>query len=313
MKQSFTCLDPDGDVELILRRPNFHGIVEPPPVEDPNAFEQQVASLASLVFPSQDDSNEWKPFKEDGSDTEIEIRASSSHLCLASPVFRKMLRGEWKESQRSSTGMHRVIAEEWNARAFIIVLDIIHGHHRTLPRSVPLELLAKIAAISNYYACEEIVEVFGGAWHARLPRVLPTFLSKDFEPRLNINYVFGQWVQAMHLAQTALMGSEKPIIMPNSPVPDAIFTAIEDKRIITFKKVLLSLKKLEDSLCTSTRCTPDCCALLLGSLMKQRHEKQLALLKKPFHGYSIDWLKKTIGTFVTPAIVSTACAYVGAT
>ena len=38
--------------------------------------------------------------------------------------------------------------------------------------------------------------------------------------------------------------------------------------------------------------------------MKQRHEKQLALLEEPFHGYSINWLKKTIDTFVTPAIVS---------
>lgn len=190
-----------------------------------DTLEQQVSSLASLVFPSQDNSDEWEPFKDDGSDTEIEIRASSSHLCLASPVFRSMLRGEWKESQRSSTGMHRVIAEEWNARAFMIVLDIIHGHHRTLPGSVPLELLAKIAAISDYYACEEIVEVFGGAWHARLPRVLPPFPSKDFELELTIHHVFGQWAETMSLAQTALMGSEKPIIMPNSLVPDAVFSS----------------------------------------------------------------------------------------
>ncbi|KAI8710785.1 hypothetical protein NCS52_01538300 [Fusarium sp. LHS14.1] len=100
---------------------------------------------------------------------------SSSHLTQASPVFQKMLKGSFTEAVANSQGLYSITATEWDPEALVLVLDIMHGHNRSVPRKITLEMMAKVATIVDYYDCLEIVEIFAveGAPipHALLKRI----------------------------------------------------------------------------------------------------------------------------------------------
>ncbi|CAJ2508725.1 Uu.00g137510.m01.CDS01 [Anthostomella pinea] len=48
---------------------------------------------------------------------------------------------------------HFICAEDWDANALSILMYVIHGRHRGVPRSASLELLTKIAVLVDYYKC----------------------------------------------------------------------------------------------------------------------------------------------------------------
>lgn len=95
---------------------------------------------------------------EKGSD--VRFRLSSKHLKSASPVFKTMLDGNWTESTLTSDGRYELPASDWDTDAFQIIMDIIHGRSQEVPRSVTLELLARIAVVIDYYECHNIVKFF---------------------------------------------------------------------------------------------------------------------------------------------------------
>ncbi len=68
----------------------------------------------------------------DGSEIhEIRIRVSSRHLTLASPVFDRLLKGEFAESCRlKSVGTTEVRLPRDNPQALQILLNIIHSRSK---------------------------------------------------------------------------------------------------------------------------------------------------------------------------------------
>jgi hypothetical protein len=90
----------------------------------------------------------------------VRMRVSSSHLILASSYFKRMLRGGWKEDcTLCAEGCLTIYVEDWDPDALLILMNIIHGHTRKVPRTVSLEMLAKLAVLVDYYECIEVVEV----------------------------------------------------------------------------------------------------------------------------------------------------------
>ncbi|KAK3081788.1 hypothetical protein LTS18_002708, partial [Coniosporium uncinatum] len=78
----------------------------------------------------------------------VEIIISSHHLTLASPYYARMLKGKWMEADTlRKNGCVEVEVEDVDADALVILMKIIHGKTRTVPRAVTLEMLAKIAVI----------------------------------------------------------------------------------------------------------------------------------------------------------------------
>jgi hypothetical protein len=178
MKKSPLELDPEADALLVLQRPNLqqvHAIkeqdvrhkeekAEPSPTASP----QTKGKKKSKTPTDLDKITSLQPYQENGNPNEIEFRVSTKHLCIASPVFNKMIKGSFQESQPNDKGFLELRASDWNTRALLVLLDIIHGHHRQVPRKLDLDTIAQIGFLVDYYDCLEIVQVFFDHWDVHL-------------------------------------------------------------------------------------------------------------------------------------------------
>src|SRR4051812_32144076 len=61
------------------------------------------------------------------------FRVSSSHLKLASPVFRAAFTGGWMENAVTAEGYRQVTTTEWDAEALRVFLAVIHGCNYQVP------------------------------------------------------------------------------------------------------------------------------------------------------------------------------------
>lgn len=184
---------------------DFEPEVEPEPTTEP-----QIDVESDLAHESTDGPIEERPA--------IQMRVSSQHLILASPVFRQMLKGPWKEGITSTASSSHISMSEWDAKAFMILLDIIHGHHWDVPKSLGLEMLTKFAVIVDYYQCYEIVDVFVDRWLREMERDLPTCHGKTSVMWLCVSWVFSRSETFHATAKLALKHQEGPIGFMNLPI-----------------------------------------------------------------------------------------------
>ena len=179
--------DPDGDLLLILSRPtpkeppskcelSADGAIHTPTEseapgnteegatgtaaqEQSTGEEAAGSSAGSFSNPTLggDDESEGRE-----SDEVVNMLVSSKHMMLASPVFKAMLqRSTFKEGTKlSSAGKVEVPLPDDNPTAFIIVLDVIHGRNKRVPRKMDLEMLARISVIVDKYQMAEAVESY---------------------------------------------------------------------------------------------------------------------------------------------------------
>jgi hypothetical protein len=70
--------------------------------------------------------------------------------------------------------------------AISILLDVIHGHTRKVPRKVDFELLIHISILVDKYQLQEVVEVFFNGWIQALDQEVPASLTVDLIPWLCI-------------------------------------------------------------------------------------------------------------------------------
>ncbi|KAF5604849.1 hypothetical protein FPCIR_702 [Fusarium pseudocircinatum] len=165
-------IDPDGDVELVLREPNSHQIIPEIHSDGSSAqgdrpdseFDNLLATGRYIVF------NELyaKPTtvtgtqnaEEDHEPREVRMHISSKHLSFVSSTFRDLLLASANEDASSpspaSESLARVHTTGWDAVALAIVLDAIHGRHAEIPRDINLGLLARITTVVDHYKCQEL-------------------------------------------------------------------------------------------------------------------------------------------------------------
>ncbi|KAL9561201.1 hypothetical protein ACKAV7_014556 [Fusarium commune] len=326
MKTSILTFSPKGDTELILRRPNFRKRNEPKnestaneiapenevvklddnKTEDSQPTEDQtpvlnVYSDRSSSIHNTDDLKALKASDEKGHSVEIRFRVSSAHLILSSPVFRAMLDGPFSEGIRKKDNLFEVRAFEWNAEALVILLDIIHGHHRSLPKRVELDILIEIAMLCDYYQCQEIVETFAERWITAFGE------DKPYEEEATMNWMFIAWVfQKGHLFTSMVAATLQHSRIPmhtDLPLPSTIIEKVEAQRLKLINHVLNNLYGLHESLwATNDGCKPQCASMLLGSLMKQMREAGLIPKPKglPSTIRSVMGLRKFVSGLDTP-------------
>lgn len=176
MKNSPLELDAEADALLILQRPNLqqvHAVKEQDSRHNKEEAEPRTTASPQTKGENKsktptdlDEITSLQPYQDDGNPNEIEFRVSTKHLRMASPVFSKMTQGNFQESQPNDKGLLEITASDWNARAFLILLDIIHGHYYQVPRKLDLETVVQVGFLVDYYDCLEIVQVFFDHWHA---------------------------------------------------------------------------------------------------------------------------------------------------
>lgn len=255
-------LDPNGDIELILVRPDEQklqwssdiqktqkkkkklrkkkaaSVAQEHTIEEPNSEGlAPEAPSAEHALPEeltvQESCNQETTPEEFGSnappvasgatrENELRMLVSSRHLCLASSTFRKMLSGPFLEGSSNNGLIREVRTTEWDASAFLIVQDIIHGHNVSVPNSVSVELLAKIAAIVDYYDCHDISQLFVDRWIQDLQSSFPSSYGKECMLWMSISWVFLRLEILQKMAMLAVMGCQTPVETMGLPVPETL-------------------------------------------------------------------------------------------
>lgn len=98
----------------------------------------------------------------------------SRHLSLASPIFQCMLKRQWKEGISGGQPPRELLTSECDIEAVLVLLNIIHGRHRAVPKLVSLETLVRTAILVDYYQCHEATEVLVDRWLKALEKDFPT-------------------------------------------------------------------------------------------------------------------------------------------
>jgi hypothetical protein len=153
-----------------------------------HGVENKIASQLGLEL-TDEATADPVPSEEEG----IHFHVCSGNLMSASPWFNRVLKKDgWMESNRNDKDRRfRISAEDWDEGAFLILMNIFHLRNRDVPRTVSLEMLAKIAILVDYYNCGEAIELFSAMWIADLRGQVPIPTIYD---RTLVLWIWISWV-----------------------------------------------------------------------------------------------------------------------
>jgi hypothetical protein len=230
----YTC-DPNGDLLLIMSRKeaqlmtvNHAGQL----AED----ERHDISYGDVVADIAEDTDDLDGDDKDKLDSasppmDCHVLVSSKHLILASPVFKAMLQGEFKESLKlRETGELELLLPDDDPDVFLILLNILHHRMKKVPRLVSLVRLTELAILVDKYQMQESVEVFSDMWIDGLKGQkgdVPESLTQDVLPWLCISWVFRKEKPFQKVTKILMhesdedMGGEE---LQDLPIPDLIIS-----------------------------------------------------------------------------------------
>jgi hypothetical protein len=140
-------------------------------------------------------------------EAEVSYYVSRRHLVSASSTLDRMISGaDWKEGNLDENdGLYHVPAQDWDSEALLYVLQILHLRNGQVPRTIPLEMLAKIAVLIDFYDCAEALESFTERWieYLRVTAPVPSYFCRDLMLWMCIAWVLKlpqEFVQATTVA-----------------------------------------------------------------------------------------------------------------
>jgi len=171
-------VDPDGDLIIIHHAPreSFAPWDHPEGLSDIGDGELDAETIETPSTPHDESTLLISPSPL----PELRFKVSSKHLTLASHRFKKMLAGPYKEANLAyPDGCRQVTIDLFDSEALKILLNIIHGNNSKVPRSLSLEMVAKVSELVNDLDCYEQVGVFGDIWIRQLENSLPKEYDRD--------------------------------------------------------------------------------------------------------------------------------------
>ncbi|KAB5536112.1 hypothetical protein GE09DRAFT_341279 [Coniochaeta sp. 2T2.1] len=233
------------------------------------------------------------------------LKVSTSHLILASDRAKRILMGPWREANAVyPDGLrHWDIEGCLDSKALTIVMDIIHGRTRQVPRSLELDMLAKVAVVVDDLQCHEAVEVFSEMWIGEF--YLPTQYTRDLVLWICIASVFQRQDLLDSAIQTAILQCTEEFRTLDLPIPSTVVDAIDTERQKLLHRAIMVLDTLFERLCDDgAGCSFACRNALLGALVRQMRSKQLLWPRpsKPFPGLSFASLAADVRCFQSPVL-----------
>jgi hypothetical protein len=140
-------------------------------------------------------------------------------------VFKAALTGFWKEGSVTESGCYEISAEDWDVEAMRVVLSLIHSRTKSIPRTVTLEMLVKIAVLVDYYELHEAVHFFATLWIDALRPSVPKVYSPDIMLWICLSWIFKD--APIFAAVTKLAIEESPGKMSTDtdlPIPTSVFS-----------------------------------------------------------------------------------------
>ncbi|QGA21569.1 hypothetical protein EYB26_009280 [Talaromyces marneffei] len=241
---------------------------------------------------------------EDPMEPDFRIQVSAKHLTVASPVFKSILTGPWKESATYlQKGTVEILAEGWDIEAFLILLRVIHCQFNQVPRKLTLDMLAKVAIIVDYYQCKEAVRFFSDTWIDSLEEKIPRGYSRDLILWLWIAWFFQLEDQFGMATLRAITYSNGGIMNLGLPIPERVIHSINAGREESINDVISLLNDTHAALSSGTRgCSFECSSIMCGALAMQMTSNYLLSPKPlpPFPGINYHQLVRTVQSFKSP-------------
>ena len=124
---------------------------------------------------------------------EVEMQVSSKHLSLASKVFEAMFHSKSLEGISSNNReLVTIPLLDDDFHSLQILLNIVHGLTRRVPRQVKRRTLLQAVILIDKYEFHEVAEVFTDMWFECLRRKMPQNLHQDLASFLGL-HLLGAW------------------------------------------------------------------------------------------------------------------------
>ncbi|KAI8625016.1 hypothetical protein F5Y19DRAFT_467404 [Xylariaceae sp. FL1651] len=273
-------LDPRGDVIIILCNSNAPFAVLD---ESENLCESSLPPIAKPMTAIEVEKPPCKALPKLAVEGKsVFLQVSLSHLRLASPKFEKDLDSPLKEPQLADGSLRYIDADNWGPQALLIVVQIIHGRNRCVPRTLGLEMLAKVAVVIAHYKCYEMVQAFAEIRPLQIKEHFLNKINRDLILLIIVSWVF-RWADIFKaVSKTAIEQSQ-------GPLPTLDCQRREEFLQMRYAVHGLFVRFRDDPM----QCSFECSLILLGALIKEMHKNGLELHKWPdegFMGYSRKWI-----------------------
>lgn len=185
-------IDPDGDLLLILNEkmkvPKKHSstAIVPIPIDDSAIVIEPGADGEATVAEGQQEEEDHtnadvEKEKRQTELKEIHMLVSSKHMVLVSPVFKAML--QWSNFKESHAHKPHAKVEvplpDDDPEAMRILVDIVHCHHKDVPRKVKVSLLTHLAILVDKYRLHEAVQIYSDMWISHAKKKFPSSMAED--------------------------------------------------------------------------------------------------------------------------------------
>ncbi|KAL6695680.1 hypothetical protein J3F84DRAFT_374986 [Trichoderma pleuroticola] len=251
-------VDPRGDTLIILQDANYH----------PASPSDTVKEAAS----------ENQSENQSESQSENQFLVSKKHLMLASPRAGKVLEGSFKEATPGEDGLFRWEFEPiFDPKAFEIVMKIIHGQTRYIPRKIDLALLSQITAIVDDLECHHAIWFFAKGWLNQVESLIPSKICEDLMRWMLVSFVFEEPEIFKKATTTAILYSTDVIPTFNLPIRPKVLEDMSVKRGNILSHLFALLSDVEYQLLgESIGCNKGCRAMLLGTLSQGLRSSSLS-------------------------------------
>jgi len=155
---------------------------------------------------------EKKKDKDLLSSHDVHCVVSSRHMMLASRHFEAILSGEFNEAMTLKSTGHVTISLQDDLESMIILLNIIHGAGRKVPRQVSLEVLSKLAILVSKFDMLPTIEFFSDTWIDNLQREgLPKSYDENVLPLVFVFWVFDRPAEFKNMTRLAQQESTEEL------------------------------------------------------------------------------------------------------
>ena len=206
-------VDADADTLIVLSTPS-------------TAFApwSEVATTASRNGLTATPRKTFTPDTRDLS-SEFRLKVSSKHLSLASSHFKNQFKWKWTDPDAAQPdGRVHIQLDGFDPTAVTIVMNIIHGRSRRVPKIIDIETLAKVAVFVEKFQFHEAVDIYIDNWLGQLEKSLPTEYNRDLVLWIFVAYVFHRSDVFETATRIAISQSNGPIKTLGLPIRGKIIS-----------------------------------------------------------------------------------------
>jgi hypothetical protein len=154
------------------------------------------------------------------SGTEAQFLVSSKHLKLASPYFKSLFADRWSKGTRLRTNeMAQIPIKDFKPETLLVLLNVVHGHDRKVPRSVSFQQLVELTLAIDFFQCNEAVEIFAAMWINSLRSSVPSEWSPDTKKWIMIASVFKDHTIFAITTKSAIVAGTCDFTTEGLPIP----------------------------------------------------------------------------------------------